>query len=92
MRSIKNWRTLAIFGVKDLDQMKTHLEESGGIKKGLEESKKVWNGSHPNNQIMVENQELDHIKTVAKWKKDKTTIECKHREHITPTSSSYLGQ
>jgi len=37
MRSIKNWRTLAIFGVKDLDQMKTHLEESGGIKKGLEE-------------------------------------------------------
>jgi len=45
--SIKNQRTLAILGVKDLDQMKTHLKESGGIKKGLEELKKVWNGPHP---------------------------------------------
>jgi len=27
--------------------MKTHLKESGGIKKGLEELKKVWNGPHP---------------------------------------------
>ena len=49
---VKNRRTLAILGVEDLNQMKTHLEKS----------KKVWNNeAHLNDQIMEENQEPETI-------------------------------